>query len=172
MKKYFLVLPLFVLAFLLPNTTLAVGETCSGTPASSSCCTEPQAIIDGGGCPSGQVWIGDVISGSCQTPVVCTTETRFSCSNNTCYTPTSYSCSNARDVNIGTADCCADGQVAVFDSADPNKWVCGDAAGGKWMDANEDDIYYDDGKVAIGTASVDAAGAFLQLGGTISGHQT
>ncbi|MBU0727855.1 tail fiber domain-containing protein, partial [Patescibacteria group bacterium] len=175
MKKYFLVLPLFVLAFLLPNTTLAVGETCSGTPASSSCCTEPQAIIDGGGCPSGQVWIGDVISGSCQTPVVCTTETRFSCSNNTCYTPTSYSCSNARDVNIGTADCCANGQVAVFDSADPNKWVCGDAGGGKWDDADYGGGIMYNGNVGINNNSaqnaLDVEGAIV-VGAPYAGSNT
>lgn len=151
MKKYLLILPIIGFILMLPNATLALGGPCSGNPANYNCCEIPQAIIDGGGCPTGQIWIGDVTSGSCQIPTVCTTETRFNCSNNTCYTPTNYACGNDRDVNIGTADCCADGQVVVYDDSDTNKWICADMSAGKWDGIKPGNIYYNAGNVGIGT---------------------
>jgi|GEM_PF-6421851 len=82
MKKIiFPFLVLLALAFLRPSPALAMNEVCTDTAA--NCCNAVQIVQDGGGCPTGTVWIGGN-DGSCVAPTSCSGTQQFSCATNAC----------------------------------------------------------------------------------------
>jgi len=136
-----------LLSISLVINTYAVNEV---GPTNIPACNAPQTIIDGGGCPSGQVWIGSDIGGYCQTPIACSVGTKFNCKNNSCYTYAAPACSTANVSTGGSLPCCANDQIAVRDSTSSTGWKCEDQTLGLWTE-NGSDIYYNLGNVGIGT---------------------
>ena len=91
-KKYFLLLTLLIPIFFFKSTpAFAVGETCA---TDSSCCTPPQILQDGGGCPPGTYWIGTDNSGACQNLISCPVGKTLNCTTGAC-----------TSANTGTATC-------------------------------------------------------------------
>ena len=99
-KSIFLLIIIFSV-FSQTQTAFAVGEICS---TNASCCTAPQIILDGGGCPSGTYWIGSESTGSCQSSAL-TCATSFNCSTGTCTTASSGSACPSGTINIGGGKC-------------------------------------------------------------------
>ncbi len=144
------VLPLLGLAFFAPPS-FAVGEIC---PGEAPCCTPPFSIQEGGGCPVGEYWIGDVLTGSCQAAGSCPAGKQFLCQNKSCVTLGNACATSLVDTGFDSA-CCAAGEVAVSDGL--GGWACGSGGGGEvWSENIALDIYYDANNVGIGTNDPDA----------------
>lgn len=127
------------------HQSLAFNEVCNNQ---NPCCTPPRAIVEGGGCPTGEYWIGDPITGSCETPAACIAGEVFQCATNTCDT-TGNTCS-ATEIELNT--CCAAGDVAEYDGTN---WVCTPNAGGgasPWS-TDASGAYIANDQVGIGLAT-------------------
>ncbi len=182
---------LFVLvafSFFYSPSVQAVGDVCQDD---ATCCTPPQSVIDGGGCPAGKYWIGPALGGKCTTSATtCANPQKFSCSTGGCTAlPPAPSICNSGEVHVGSGVCwdpihiirekitassfgtiykafkggylgtmvylpegttCAANEVIGWDGS---KWGC--ARGGLWTPSPTvtDAIYYDTGKVGIGTTA-------------------
>jgi hypothetical protein len=100
-KKLILFAFLFSLLPFAPRA-LAVGEICSGN---NTCCTPPQILVDGGGCPAPTVWIGSETTGSCINPGAYACTTSFNCSTNSCTSISSGAACPSGKVNLGGGKC-------------------------------------------------------------------
>lgn len=150
MKKNVLFLfPLLVLLFF--PKALAYNEVC---PTNAPCCVPPKSIVDGGGCPSGQYWIGNPLTGSCQAPTACVAGSKFQCATNTC-DASGNACSTTA---VETTICCADGQVAIRDDASVTGWSCGNPGGTSPWSSDAFGPYVLDKTVGIGQNT--AAGSY------------
>jgi len=92
MKKYVIALSIVLLFFFsLSPRVFAANEVCpAGMSVAAlasepwkSCCVPPQAVVDGGGCPTGKTWIGALSGGGCRAPVSCPALS-FNCATNQC----------------------------------------------------------------------------------------
>lgn len=170
MKKIVSISSLFIFLLFAPRA-YAVNEVCTAgsgacpNPPNASLCTAPPIIQNVGGCPGGTVWIGSASTGQCTTPsyspsAACTAGTdAFYCETNKCWTkPTPGPAAVCPQANVNTGSslpCCTGNQIAVRDETFPTGWKCSDTIPGLWLKFGTN-IYYNDGKVGIGTATPDS----------------
>lgn len=141
-------------------TLSLVGFASVAFAGDSSICTAPPAI---GECPAGTpdyYFSSSFGVKACQVRYDCGA-TNANCDTGTCTAaPPTYACPYGNpdwapsNVNIGTSNCCTDGQVVTWDDAG-NRWTCADTVAGIWS-TNVSGINYDGGKVGIGTGNPDA----------------
>ena len=117
MKNYKLAIVLSAYLFMAFSApAFAVNEICA---TNASCCTPPESIIDGGGCPSGTYWIGPANGGTCQTSsVTCSSPSNFSCGTGTCTSISTGSGCPGWQLNLGGGNC-VDVLKIIKNSVDP-----------------------------------------------------
>jgi len=155
MKKI-LISILFLLILIAPNYVFAGTSQSCPTPAGLGKC--PDAIPD-------FYYNATYTDGACQVRVDCGA-TGFNCATGTCFgpdaPPPTYACpvGNADwanpDVNLLTQNCCTNGEVPAWNDGD-QKWECM-LIPSLWqlVGGTGPDIYYNAGKVGIGTNGPDA----------------
>ncbi len=106
-KLRILLLSCFLFAsafFFYSPTTFAVGDVCQND---ATCCTPPQSVIDGGGCPAGKYWIGPALGGKCTTSATtCANPQKFSCTTGACTPlPAAPATCTGGKIHVGGGSC-------------------------------------------------------------------